>query len=99
MKFNDREIELNNEGILGDWKCMKNQLDKTCKIKEEERKNQLKVKNQQGQVWSKFEKEDHIWLQSNINWYKASRIVKMQEQMVETRSWKDARALTQNKNC
>ena len=48
---------------------------------------------------SKFEKEDHIWLQSNINLYKASEIVKMQEKMVETRSCKHARALTQNKNC
>ena len=57
MKFNDREIELNNEEIVGDWKCMKNRLDKMWRIKkEEERKNQLKAKNQQGQVWSKFEK-------------------------------------------
>ena len=38
---------------------MKNRLDEMWRIKEE-RKNQLNAKNQQGQVWTKLEKEDYM---------------------------------------
>ena len=45
------------------------------------------------------EDECHLWLNENLHGRKTSSIMTMREQMVETRSWKAARALLQDGHC
>ena len=100
IKFGVDEVILNGEKIGGNWKSIKEILNKIWKKgKSKLRGNSLKEKNQQGQVWRNLGVEDHAWLISNIDPRKAGSIIRMQEQMVETRGWKYARNLVENKNC
>ena len=100
VEFGVNEVKINGTKVEGDWKQVKRCLnDAWKKGRENQRDEELKKKKQQGQAWRMLKKEDFIWMKSNINPIKASAIINMQEQMVETRSWKKARNLIEDASC
>ena len=75
IKFGDDEVILNGEKIEGNWKSIKETLNKIWKKgKSKHRGNALKEKNQQGQVWRNLGVEDYAWLISSIDPRKAGSI-------------------------
>ena len=98
--FGKQEVEMEDRRIEGDWKKVKGCLEDIWKErKEQQRDEDLRKKKQQGQSWSILEKEDYIWMKSNISPVKTSAIISMQEQMVETKSWKRKRNLIEDNRC
>ena len=57
------------------------------------------AKEQQSESYRGQEQEYHVWLSQNLNPGKTAVIMTMLEQMVETRSWKKARGLTDDGSC
>ena len=57
------------------------------------------TKEQQSILYRGQEQEYHVWLSENLNHGKMAAIMTMLEQMVETRSWKEARGLTDDGSC
>ena len=78
------------------WKKVKMSLQKATETK---RIEIYKTKVQQSQFYSEQEEECHTWLKQNLHARKTSSIMMMLEQMVETKSWKVSRGLTQDKRC
>ena len=74
---------------------------KSClqKATESSRIETYKTKEHQSQLYQEQEDECHLWLSQNLNGRKTSLIMKILEQMVETRSWKAARGLVQDGRC
>ena len=66
---------------------------------ESKRIEEYSIKEQQSRLYKEQEKECHIWLAQNLNQGKTASIMTMMEQMVETRSWKEARGLVEDVNC
>ena len=66
---------------------------------ENKRIEEYSIKEQQSRLYKEQEKECHIWLAQNLNPEKTASIMTMMEQMVETRSWKEARGLVEDGNC
>ena len=58
-----------------------------------------KTMEQQSQFYQEEEDECHHWLSQNLHGRKTSSIMMVLEQMVETRSWKVARGLVQDRRC
>ena len=56
-------------------------------------------KKQQSKLYREQEQECHVWLSQNLNPGKTAAIMTMLEQMVETRSWKEARGLIGDDRC
>ena len=100
VEFGKEEIMIEGRKIDGDWKKVKGGLQEIWKKgKEKQREEDLIKKKQQGQSWEMLKKEDYIWMKSNINPMKTSAIINMQEQMVETKSWKKKRNLIEDNRC
>ena len=57
------------------------------------------MKEKQFKLYGGHEQECHVWLSQNLNPGKTAAIMTMLEQMVETRSWKEARELTDDGSC
>ena len=98
IQFEEDNIQIDGELINGGWKPvwkrLKEKLKKGVKnqsIEEYRRKVQQRPGGQ--------EQECHVWLSQNLNPEKTAVIMTMLEQMVETRSWKEARGLTDNGRC
>ena len=74
---------------------------KTClpKAMESRRTKNYRTKEQQSQLYQEQEDECYLWLSQNLHGRKTSSIMTMQEQMVETRSWKAVRGLAQDGHC
>ena len=74
------------------WKKVKTSLQKGT--------NQMRIETyQSNDQQSRFFLENvecHLWLAQNLNSQKASSIMSMLEQMVETRSWKAVRGFTED---
>ena len=51
------------------------------------------IKDQQSQLYRSQEKECHVWLTLNLNPGKTAAVMKMLEQIVETRAWIKVREL------
>jgi len=100
--FEDNAIRLGDEVIEEEtdykttWRKVKNRLQKAT---ESNRIETYKTKDQQSQVYQVQEEECYVWLNQNLHGRKTSSIMTMLEQMVETRAWKVARGLTQEKRC
>ena len=74
---------------------------KTSKIKASKKVAKKKDLNStkkelQSEIYKKHDKKCNIWLEQNLNPRKASAIMSVLEQMVETRAWKEFRGLTEN---
>ena len=78
------------------WKKGKISLQKVTEAK---RIEVYKTKVQQSQFYQEQEEECHLWLKQNLHGRKTSSTMTMLKQKVETRSWKAARGLTQDKRC
>ena len=102
LRFEDDSIRLDEEVIKAEreykatWRKVKISLQKAM---EALRIEIYKTKVQQIQFYQEQEEESHLWLKQNLHGRKTSSIITMLEQMVETRSWKAARGLTQDKRC
>ena len=102
LRFEGNLIRLDNEIIDEEidykvtWRKVKNRLQKATEFK---RIETYKTKEQQSQVYQAQEEECHVWLNQNLHGRKTSSIMMMLEQMVETRAWKVARGLAQEKKC
>ena len=102
LRFKDDSIRLDEEVIEAEreykatWRKMKISLQKATEAK---RIEIYKTKVQQSQFYQEQEEECHLWLKQNLHGRKTSSIMTMLEQMVETRSWKAARGLTQDNRC
>ena len=100
VEFGKQEIVMEGRKVDGDWKKVKDCLKEVWKKrKEKQRDEDLIKKKQQGQSWEMLQKEDYVWMKSNINPVKTSAIINMQEQMVETKSWKKKRNLIEDSKC
>ena len=82
-----------------DWKTWRKV--KTCLLKamESRRTKNYRTKEQQSQLYQEQEDECYLWSSQNLHGRKTSSIMTMQEQMVETRSWKAVRGLDQDGHC
>ena len=56
-------------------------------------------KSQQSKLYTGQEQECHVWLSQNLNPGKTAAIMTMLEQVVETRSWREALGLTDDVSC
>ena len=102
LRFEDDSIRLDEEVIKAEteykatWRKVKINLQKAMEVK---RIEIYKTKVHKSQFYQEQEEECHLWLKQNLHGRKTSSIMTMLEQMVETRSWKAARGLTQDKCC
>ena len=71
--------------------------EKTKKIlvdyRKKERKETYMKKKMQSEIYKGLENPIQQWMKCNINPAKVSTIIKMQEQIIETRAWKHNRRL------
>ena len=59
----------------------------------------VRIKEQQSKLYREQEHEFHVWLSQDLNLGKTAAIMTMLEQMVETRSWKEATGLINDGRC
>ena len=78
------------------WKIVKSRLNKGL---QEKRIARYTTKEMQSESYRKQENECHLWLKQKLEPRKTAAILTMLEQMVETRSWKVARGLSDNDKC
>ena len=83
--------ELLDRGWKPAWKRLKEKLKKGVK---NQRVEEYETKEQQSKLHRAQEQECHVWLSQNLNPGKTTVVMTMLEQLVETRSWKEARGLT-----
>lgn len=94
LKFKDQGIELDGEIQSGNWRKSWNKIKDVLKkgnkilIIEKYKQKQFQI-----ETFSKQETTYHIWFECNLDPRKTAAIVNVQEQMVETRSWKVSRGL------
>ena len=100
IQFEEGNIWIDQELIDGGWKpAWKRLKDKLKKGVKNQRVKEYRTKEQQSQLYRGQEQEYHTWLPQNLNPGKTAAIMTMLEQMVETRSWKEARGLTDDGSC
>ena len=94
LSFGTNTITLDGEDLVGNWKTV------WKKIKTVHKQGTIKGmienygrKEWQSLVWKGLDKSSHTWLKSWLDPHKTASIIEMQEQMVETRQWKQARGL------
>ena len=64
-----------------------------------QRIDEYRRKEQQSKLYRELEQECHVWLSQNLNSGKTAAIMIVLEQMVETRSWNEARWLIDDGRC
>ena len=57
------------------------------------------MKEQQSKLYRRQEQEFHVWFPQNLKPGKTAAIMTILEQMVDKRSWKEARGLTDDGTC
>ena len=103
----DVEVEIQSEGdtICTDgelihgkpaWKRLKEKLKKGV---ENQRVEEYRMKEQQSKLYREQEQECHVLLYQNLSPRKTAAIMTLLQEMVETRSWKEARGLTDDSSC
>ena len=100
IQFEGDNIWTDGELINGGWKPAWKRLKEMSK---KEVKNQrvkaYGAKEQQSKFFRGQEQECHVWLSQNLNPGKMAATMTILEQMVETRSWKEARRLKGDGSC
>ena len=100
IQFEEGGIRIDGEQIDGGWKpAWRRMKEKLKGRRKNKRIEEYSIKEQQSRLYKEQEKECHIWLAQNLNPGKTASIMTMMEQMVETRSWKEARGLVEDGNC
>ena len=96
----DEGIKLDRELQSRSWKESWKKIKRVLK-KETERRliDQYNQKELQSETYSKQEKECSKWLECSLDPRKTVAIVSLQEQMVETRSWKVSRGVSDGTEC
>ena len=89
LKFEDNAIQMDGERIEQEWKP-------TWKRVKRALQKSYQSKDQQNRFFREQEKEFHLWLTHNLHPQKTSTIMSMLKQMMETKSWKRARELTED---
>ena len=75
------------------------ETNKNASKKEVKKKDSKRTEKRKCKVKYTINKQDekcNIWLEQNLTPRKTSAIMSMIEQMVETRTWKEVRGLTEN---
>ena len=94
LKFKDEGIELDGVLQIGNWgKSWKKIKDVLKKGNEMFLMEKYEQKQFQSETFSKQETECHMWRECNLDPRKTAAIVNLQEQMVETKSWKVSRGI------
>ena len=100
IQFEDSNIRIDGELIDGGWKpACKRLKEKLKKGVKNQRIGEYETKEQQSKLYREQEQECHVWLSQDLNPGKTVAIMTMLEQMVETKSWKEARELTDDGSC
>ena len=100
IQFEEGNIQIDGELIDGGWKSAWKRLkEKLKKGVKNQRIEKYGTKEQQSKLYGEQEQECHVWLSQNLNPGKKAAIMTMLEQMVETRSRKEARRLTDDGSC
>ena len=100
IQFEEGNIRIDGELIDGGWKpAWKRLKEKLRKGVKNQRIEQYRTKEQQSKLYREEEQKCHMWLSRNLNPGKTAAIMTMLEQMVETRSWKETRGLTDDGSC
>ena len=100
IQFEEGNIRIDAELIDGGWKpAWKRLKEKLKKGVKNQRIEEYEMKEQQSKLYREQEQECHVWLSQNLNPGKTAATMTMLEQMVETRSWKEARRLTDDGSC
>ena len=100
IQFEGGNIWIDGELVDGGWKPpWKRFKEKLKKAVKNQRVVEHRTKKQQRKLYRGQEQEFHVWLSQNLNPGKTVAIMTMLEQMVETRSWKEARGLTDDGSC
>ena len=90
------DVELINGGQKLAQKKLEEKQKKGVK---NQRVEEYETKEQQSKLYRGQEQECHVWLFQNLNPGKTAAIMRMLEQMAETRSWKEARGLRDDGSC
>ena len=95
IQFKESNIWIDGELINGGWKpAWKRLKEKSKKEVKNQRVEEYGTKEQQSKVYRGQEQECHVWLSQKLNPGKTAAVMTISDQMVETRSWKEARRLT-----
>lgn len=94
IKFGEEAVWLNGERMCGEWKEIWGKLKAMLQTKTEVmRIEQYTKKILQSEVYRGIEEKGHGWLECNMDSRKTAAVILMQEQMVETRTWKALRGM------
>ena len=100
IRFEEGKIQIDGELIeerqKPAWKKLKEMLKKGMK---KQRIDEYGRKEQRSKLYREQEQECHVWLFQNLNPGETAAIMTMLEQMVETRSQKEARGLVDDDRC
>jgi hypothetical protein len=100
MEVGLETMKLDGESLEGTWKDVWWKLKAELKEnREAKRKEDYEKKPMQAEIYKQLNNEKHLWLDTNIDPQKVSAIINMQEQMVETKSWKKLRGLEASAKC
>ena len=78
------------------WKRVKSTLKKGMECK---RIDACKREEQQSRYFREQKQDCQLWLSQNLHPRKTASIMQMLEQMVEAKSWKVARGITEDRRC
>ena len=90
------QFEGEHKKLIPTWKQVKKYFQKGSK---EKRLKQYRKKEMQSEIYKKEDKKCNTWLEQNLTPRKASAIMSVLEQMVETGAQKEVRGLTKNSQC
>ena len=100
IQFEEGNIRIDGELIDGGWKpAWKRLKEKLKKRVKNQRIEEYGIKEQASKLYRGREQKCHMWLSQNLNPGKTAANMTMLEQMVETRSWKEVRGLTDDASC
>jgi hypothetical protein len=94
LELTENSVIMNGDLVHGEWQKIYQSLKKQYeKLMDQKRKDDYILKKMQSDVWKEQTEDTQDWLKRNLDPVKTASIINMQEQMVETRSWKISRAL------
>ena len=95
LEFRGNEILCDGECLAADWKKCWRRLKQLLKKKiGTKRVSEYKLKEMQSEVFIGQQGEPSLWLQCDLDPKKTAAIIKVQEQMIETKAWKVLRGIS-----
>ena len=99
MTFNEGSVTFGEEKYTewkAAWKTLKNILNEGQKRNKQQNLNEKEL---QSEIPKQYGDDDYEWLKCNTDPRKTSSIFTLQEQMIETRTWKKIRGLVKDDKC